>query len=238
MSHREEDLIFVPEHFSGRVRLFPLPNLVLFPHVIQPLRVFEPRYVDLLTAALESDRLIAMALLNPGWEQDYEGRPPIRPVACLGRVLTWQATQSKPNVQYNLLLVALRRVRIVRELPPQHAFREAEVEVLDDRYAPAADAERPTLQANLVAAFEKMLPCVDDAAELFNQVSGKNISLATLTDVISYALDLKVRTKQALLEEPDVDRRAKKLLSHLKRAAREEARQAEGAGFPPAFSVN
>ena len=63
MSYNEEDLIFTPDEFSGQVRLFPLPNLVLFPHVIQPLRVFEPRYVDLLHDALATDRLITMALL-------------------------------------------------------------------------------------------------------------------------------------------------------------------------------
>ena len=30
--------------FDSKARLFPLPNLVLFPHVIQPLHIFEPRY--------------------------------------------------------------------------------------------------------------------------------------------------------------------------------------------------
>jgi ATP-dependent Lon protease len=238
MAHRDEDLIFVPEHFSGRARLFPLPNLVLFPHVIQPLRVFEPRYVDLLHEALEGDRLIAMALLEPGWEQDYEGRPPVAPVACLGRVLTWQATQPKPNLQYNLLLVALTRVRIVRELPPERSFREAEVEVVSEVYSPGKDAGRPALQASLISAFQEMLPRVDDACELFNQVSSKNVSLATLTDVISYALDLDVRAKQSLLEEANVDLRAEALLAHLKRAARGDEGPRAAAGFPPAFSTN
>jgi ATP-dependent Lon protease len=238
MAHRDEDLTFVPEHFSGRARLFPLPNLVLFPHVIQPLRVFEPRYVDLLHDALQDDRLIAMALLEPGWEQDYEGRPPVAPIACLGRVLTWQATQSKPNLQYNLLLVALSRVRIVRELPAENSFREAEVEVVDEVYSPEKAAARPALQTSLVRAFEKMLPRVDDACELFNQVTSKNISLATLTDVISYALDLDVRAKQALLSEPNVDTRAETLLAHLQRAACGDQRQSASAGFPPAFSTN
>ena len=79
-----EDLSFSFEGFSGRVRLFPLPNLVLFPHVMQPLHIFEPRYRHLLEDALADDRLITMAALKPGWETDYEGRPPLYPVACLG----------------------------------------------------------------------------------------------------------------------------------------------------------
>src|SRR5256885_4062278 len=78
--------IFDPETFSGKVRLFPLPNLVLFPHVLQPLHVFEPRYRQLLTDALDDDRMIALALLRPGWEDDYDKRPPIHPVVCIGKV--------------------------------------------------------------------------------------------------------------------------------------------------------
>ena len=79
---------FDPTEFSGVVRLFPLPNLVLFPHVLQPLHIFEQRYRDLLEDALAEDQMIAMAVLTPGWEQHYEGRPPVKKVACLGRVAT------------------------------------------------------------------------------------------------------------------------------------------------------
>ena len=234
MSQHEEDLAFDPADFDGRARLFPLPNLVLFPHVIQPLRVFEPRYVDLLHDALASDKLITMALLARGWESDYEGRPPIEPIGCLGRVLTWQA---QPKGQFNLLLIGLRRVRIARELPAERRFREAEVEVLEDQFPPAGAKDRPCLQRKLLDAYEAMLPCVEDSAELFNQAAAKNISLGVLTDVISYALDLNVCEKQKLLSELDVDRRARRLLDHL-HAAREHERPTLSGAFPPGFSAN
>ena len=234
MAHRDEDLSFDPDEFCGRVRLFPLPNLVLFPHVIQPLHVFEPRYVELLEDALQSDRLIAMSLLQAGWEPDYEGRPPLAPVACLGRVLTWQ---SQPQKRYNLLLVGLRRVRIVNELPPERSFREAEVELLEDTFLPGGAAKRTELYAELTSAFEKLLPAVEESSELFHQVSSKTISLAALTDVISYALDMDVAAKQALLAELDVDKRAHCLLTHLQAAAKGGCKDAQ-AGFPPAFSAN
>ncbi len=61
-----------PDDFSGRVRLFPLPNLVLFPHVVQPLHMFEPRYCEMLQDALAGDRLLAMVLLEQGWEHPRE----------------------------------------------------------------------------------------------------------------------------------------------------------------------
>jgi len=235
MSQHAEDYSFVPDHFSGRARLFPLPNLVLFPHVMQPLHIFERRYVELFREALEDDRLIAMALLNPGWEKDYEGRPPIAPVACLGRVVTWQA---QPDNRYNLLLLGVGRVRVLRELPPDRLFRSADVELLDDEYPMAAAEARPALHRKLIEAFEKMLPHINDAEEMFNQLSVNSISLGTLTDVISYALDMDIRLKQSLLDEPNVDCRAKLLLKYLRKAAQESEACTLAAGFPPAFSPN
>ena len=232
MSHMGDDLVFVPEQFSGRARLFPLPNLVLFPHVIQPLHVFEDRYVEMLHEALADDRLIAMALLDTGWEHDYEGRPPLAPVACLGRIINCQA---QPANRYNLLLMGLRRVRIVRELEPHRSFREAEVEVIEDEYSPAHAETRAALHRKLVTAFEKMLPRIADADELFNQLSMSSLSLGTLCDVISYALDLEVHDKQMLLAEKNVDWRAKMLLKRLKHASKATPGT---AGFPPAFSCN
>jgi ATP-dependent Lon protease len=233
MAQFDDESAFVPEQFSGRARLFPLPNLVLFPHVIQPLHVFEPRFVEMFLDALEGDRLIAMSLLRPGWEGDYEGRPPIEPVACLGRILTWQPQEGS---RYNLLLVGVRRVRIVRELPPGRSFREAEVEILADKYPQQTAALRPTLQKKLVAAFQRMLPRIKDAQELFNQLSVDSVSLGTLSDVIAYALELPLAAKQALLAEPCVDRRASMLLNHLHAAGKQPA--ALAGGFPPAFSCN
>jgi ATP-dependent Lon protease len=233
MSHHEDDLVFMPQQFSGRVRLFPLPNLVLFPHVVQPLHIFEPRYVQMFEAALADDRLITMAHLTRGWETNYEGRPPIEPVACLGRILSWQ---PQPDSRYNVLLLGLRRVRVVRELPPQRVFREAEVELLEDEYPTTGD--RKDLQRRLVAAFEGMLPRIADAQELFDQLSMGNVSLGTLTDVISYAIGADMESKQALLAEQNVDRRARMLLAQLKRTSSEPAVPCVPAGFPPAFSTN
>ena len=87
MSESEESFSFSPEQFSGNARVFPLPNLVMFPHVMQPLHIFEPRYRAMLEEALEDDRLIAMGLLAPGWEQQSEGRPTLRNTACSNRVI-------------------------------------------------------------------------------------------------------------------------------------------------------
>ena len=93
-----EELAFDSASFSGRARLFPLPNLVMFPHVLQPLHIFEPRYREMLEDAMADDRLIAMSILAPGWEKHYEGRPALESVACLGQVVTMEEAAPKADI--------------------------------------------------------------------------------------------------------------------------------------------
>jgi Lon protease-like protein len=153
----------------------------------------------------------------------------------LGRVLSWQ---SLPESRCNVLLLGLRRVRIESELAAERAFREATVQVLDDHYTPGGSERRRALHARLIEVFERMLPQIADANDLFNQLSIKNMSLGTLTDVISYAVDLDVRAKQALLAEPNVDRRAAALVAHMTRACNPTTDECHSSDFPPAFSAN
>src|SRR5204863_9636969 len=95
---------WVLQHFKGTARLFPLPNVVLFPHVVQPLHIFEPRYRQMTADALAGDQLIAPALLRPGWEGDYEGRPATYPVVCVGKIVS---EQQLPDGRFNILLRGL-----------------------------------------------------------------------------------------------------------------------------------
>src|SRR5437762_3240134 len=113
--------------FSGIARLFPLPNVVLFPHMVLPLHIFEPRYRQMTADALAGDKLIAMSLLQPGWESDYEGRPALHPVACLGQIVDHQRL---PDGRFHLHLRGLSRIRIVREIDSDRLYRNARVQAL------------------------------------------------------------------------------------------------------------
>jgi ATP-dependent Lon protease len=222
-----EDLSFKPEDFSGKVRLFPLPNLVVFPHVMQPLHIFEARYRAMLEEALAGDGLIGMVLLAPGWEADYEGRPPLRPVGCLCRVATHHRTSEG---SYNVLVLGLRRIKIVRELPPDKSFREAKVELGEDVYPDEGAAARGQLQLRLLESFKRVLPKLPEAQEQLDQLLGGQIPLGMLTDIVAYTLDIDLQLKARMLAETCVDRRAERLLEFLARLRR--------LVFPPEFSVN
>jgi len=222
------------DDFSGTVRLFPLPDLVLFPHVMQPLHIFEPRYRDLLEDALEDDRLIAMSLLRPGWEREYEGRPPLYPVACLGRVTIHRRLEDGT---YNLLLLGLHRVRLIRELSPRRRYREAHAELCDDYVPPLFVEEQKALARRLRQMFVKAVPLIPEAKEQLGELIDADLPLGTLTDLVSYVLDLEPAEKHRLLWETNVYRRAKLLIEHLATPNR-ACGECAAAGFPPQFSSN
>ncbi|MGA2257601.1 MAG: LON peptidase substrate-binding domain-containing protein [Thermoguttaceae bacterium] len=231
-----EDLLFAPRDFSGKVRLFPLPNLVLFPHVMQPLHIFEPRYRCLLEDALTTDRLIAMALLAPGWESDYEGRPTLCPMACLGRVTTYHRLEDGT---YNMLLLGLQRVRMVREIEPRTLYREAEVCLCQDCYPVCPNPTGRVLQQQLRDAFVRVLPLLPEAQDQMDQLLATDIPLGVLTDVISFMLEIEIGYKEMLLSEVNVHRRAKMLLEHLEAITTAPAGSScSASAFPPRFSVN
>src|SRR5919109_2536780 len=114
---------------SDLLPIFPLPNVVLFPNVFLPLHVFEPRYREMVADAVSSDRLIGMVLLRPGWEHDYEGRPPVYSVGCSG-VITH--VERLPDGRYNIVLRGLERFRILAE-DHTRRYRRAAVEPLGER---------------------------------------------------------------------------------------------------------
>jgi len=231
-----DDFSFSHAEFTGTARLFPLPNLVLFPHVMQPLHVFEPRYRDLLEEALAGDRLITMGVLSPGWEHDYEGRPPVWPIGCLGRVAVCHRVSGGA---YNILLVALRRVRLVRELPPKKRFREALAEVCEDCYPGEEAGATLGLLRKLRNALLQVLPDLPLAREQLEGLLSSDLSLGTLTDIISYTLEIDVQAKESLLAETNVHRRAEALLRHMARVVRrKEPVGPAGMSFPPEFSFN
>ncbi|MEQ1731817.1 MAG: LON peptidase substrate-binding domain-containing protein, partial [Vicinamibacterales bacterium] len=66
----------VPE-LPTTIPLFPLPNVAVLPYLQLPLHIFEPRYREMLTDAMASDHVVGLVQLQPGFEADYEGRPPI-----------------------------------------------------------------------------------------------------------------------------------------------------------------
>ena len=137
------------------IPLFPLPNVVLFPNVFLPLHIFEPRYREMVSDALEGDRIIGMVLLQRGYEANYEGRPPVYSVGCAGVVTH---AERLGDGRFNIVLRGIEKFRILGE-ENSKSYRLAHIEPLPEQPTPeqveTLRKQRNRLEALLAAAVER-----------------------------------------------------------------------------------
>lgn len=186
------------------VPLFPLPDVVLFPRMPLPLHVFEPRYRKMVKDALAGERVIGMALLQPGWEADYQGRPLVYPIGCAGRI---ERCEPLDDGRFEVVLRGVTRFRILREEAPREPYRLAAVEPLED---PAGDPEALEQARKRVMAAIGRAP--DGPALL---VLRSDIDAGLLINAVCQTLGLSPVEKQSLLECQGIEPRAKLLLEIL-----------------------
>ncbi len=238
-----DDLTRLPDDFDGKVRLFPLPSLVLFPHAMQPLHIFEPRYCEMLAEALESDELIAMATLTET-QPSGEGDPPIDPTICIGKIVSHV---ERDDDRHNVLLVGIKRAQVTAEVDAGRCFRIAKINVLDDLYPPSGMNDRSQLRADLLTAFGEVIPASQSVQQGLSELLAGSMGLGPITDIISHTLPLSVTMKLRLLAEQNVDHRAQLLINFLGSGAVQLPSSDHQPGgnaaktrlpFPPPFSTN
>jgi Lon protease-like protein len=225
--------VFDPSTFSGRVPIFPLHNVVLFPHAFLPLHVFEPRYRAMTADARAGEGLIAMAMFQPGWEKDYYGNPPVRDVIGIGKIVEHHLLDDG---RCNIVLYGVSRARIVEEVS-QNPYRVSKVDLLEDRPEKAKKYER--LRRLLLQFYNELLrnALKGDSAP---PPPPPDLPLGLLCDQLSSLIGLDAAVKQALLEDLEVEARCDRLVSLLESSVglgSEPGVPPKGA-WPPSPSVN
>ena len=190
------------------IPLFPLPNVVLFPGVFLPLHIFEERYRALTRDALAGDRIIGMTLLRPGFEGDYDGRPPIYPVGCAGVI---SHSDRLPDGRYNIVLHGISKFRIVEEMTDGE-YRRARVDALTE----LTDAPGQREIKDLRTRIEGLLLSALKATEV--QIPG-SLSDEDLIHALCQYLQFEPAERQALLECDGTVERARALTEFLEMQA-------------------
>jgi Lon protease-like protein len=175
------------------IPIFPLEGATLFPNGSYSLHIFEPRYRAMVADALKGDRILGMVMLQPGYEKEYEGRPPIFPIGCAGLITEYE---ELPDGRYNIVLGGLVKFRVAGE-DNSRPYRLARIvtipEPLDDRKTTALTERRKRLEALLDALADKLSvgqppPGMPDE---------------TLVDLLSQYLPMDRLARQQLLERED-----------------------------------
>lgn len=194
-----------------QVPVFPLPKLVLFPGTSLPLHIFEPRYRDMLADTLAGkDQLIAVAQLKPGWEAAYERRPPIYPVAGVGRISTHV---RNADGTYDIVLEALARVQLQELEPGGLRYRRATATVLHE-HTPEGGVKTGDISA-LLSLATRVATLVKRALPGFVMQAESDDTPSLLSDRIADQFVLDPAARQDLLETLDIEQRIRTVTAQL-----------------------
>jgi ATP-dependent Lon protease len=194
-------------HVPEEVPVMTLPNLAFFPQALLPLHIFEPRYCRMLRDVLASNRIFAVACLDPDASADLGGFEPPHRVACIGLV---RACQKNANGTSNLLLQGLCRVSI-EAIIDDDPYRRIRIRALASE--PGAEAgENARLRKELSRLISLKLKLSQGGGEGMTELLKGVEDPEVFADIAAFNLCDNAPVKQKLLETLDVNRRLLLLL--------------------------
>lgn len=190
------------------VPVFPLTGALLLPFSHRPLNIFEPRYIEMVDAALRGDRLIGLIQPEDTSEESPKGRSALQQIGCLGRITHFEESGEG---RYFIILEGVTRFRLAHELTVMTPYRQAVISAEDfstdftrDFGEDAVDRER----------FIKMMR---DYAEFANiDLNFEEIERTGTADLVNFCCMVSpygAAEKQVLLEARTLEQRAETLIA-------------------------
>lgn len=197
-------------NFGRPVAIFPL-DLVLLPQQPLPLHIFEPRYRQMIDAELDAAGQIAIATLDPSRPPDARGRAAVRPIICIGQIVSHERL---PDGRFNVVLHGLCRAKITEEIEPEpgELYRRVRAEPFGDEGAEVFNATQ---------SMERLRTWVDDALDsgplarlriaeqVLQYVRNEQIPTPVLLDVIGFTLVTGREPRYRMLAEGDAETRTR-----------------------------
>jgi ATP-dependent Lon protease len=183
----------------AEIPVMTLPGVTFFPQALMPLHIFEPRYRAMLRDVLATNRLFAVAGVDPCKPNAFE--PPHR-IASMGIV---RACQENKDGTANLLLQGLARVEI-KAILRDEPYRVICIRALASQ--PGADEEENlklrTRLSRLLSTRQRLNGALPDELSRFL----KNVADPEIfVDLAAFSFCENPHLKQKLLETLDVHER-------------------------------
>jgi Lon protease-like protein len=190
------------------VPVFPLSGALLLPFSHRPLNIFEPRYIEMIDAALAGDRLIGLIQPEDTSEESPRGRAPLQAIGTIGRLTHWE---EHGDGRYFVILDGISRFRLVRELTVMTPYRQAVI----DTAGFAEDFSRAHGEDGVDR--ERFLKMMRDYAEFANfELNWDEIGKTGTADLVNFCCMVApygAREKQVLLEARSLVDRAETLIA-------------------------
>jgi Lon protease-like protein len=162
------------------------------------------------------DGLLVVVLLQPGWQRDYYGEPPVHEIATLGKVASHERL---PDGRMNVALSGVERVRLLPAEGDERAsgklYRARPIEPAPERF-PDSSAATAELASRLRSLWKELTEKSGAGAGFPS--GGDALPFAALVNQLASAVDVPVAMKQRLLEEGDLLARATVLETYVDRS--------------------
>ncbi len=211
-----------------QIALFPLP-LVLLPHEILPLHIFEPRYQQMLDDIELENNLFGITFFEP--KDSFSDKPEIGSTGCVAEV---REVQKLEDDRANILTAGIIRYRLTNYVDLGKPYLTAEVEFFED----------------VIEEESVLAPVADEVFDLFERVAKAAFDLSgnrgrfpaiqksdpeRLSFVVTAAFSLDNNLKYELLEMASTADRFGKLRGILASAV---GAMEESAGIHKAAQTN
>jgi len=194
-----------------RLPMFPLPGVVLFPHALLPLHIFEERYKKMARDVLAGHRHLSIALLESPKDAMRTDNPPVRPIMGVGEVVM---AHELPDGRFNLVVRGRARIELQRELLTDEPYRLIAAEVRQD--LPVRNpSELTDADQSLRALVGRLADNIPEGGELLRQVVASQATPHELADVLAAALVVDVHKRQRLLENRDLMKRIERVTAEV-----------------------
>lgn len=196
-----------PQDVPETIPVFPLAGALLLPNSHLPLNIFEARYLEMVDAAMVTDRLIGIIQPDPAQAANSTD-PGLCNIGCLGRIISYSECGDG---RYFIKLAGVSRFAVTGEVTTTTLYRCCRVDA-----APFADDFDPNCgedevdRDGLLDTFRRYLKANDLDADW---ESIERASTAGLVNALCMMSPYGPTEKQALLEAPDLRTRAETLIA-------------------------
>lgn len=189
--------------------LFPLAT-VLFPGLVLPLHIFEPRYRDLVQALVDlpddSPREFGVIAVRPGADVARDGERAMHPVGCTAAL---REVTAYPDGRFDIVTTGTTRFRLLHlDQTPGHSYLTGVVEPLAE---PDKDTGTAALALRVGARFASY------RQRLGLELPALPADPGVLSYLVAAAMVLELTEQQGLLEQVDVAARLHTELTLLRR---------------------
>lgn len=186
------------KYMTLNIPLFPL-NVVLFPGGPLPLRIFEPRYIDMVSDCLKNNTGIGVVLISNGKEVDDAAET--HRVGTLCEISYWNRRQDG---LLGITLTGEQRFRILSRQVQHDKLIRAEVELIESMPA----VQMTEQHEHLVNMLQKIITQLEPP---FTTMPTQYDDLDWVTARLIEILPFPLAVKQNLLEEEQAEQRIAKL---------------------------